>query len=78
MIYLIVCGAGIVLGLFLGFSFRSIMILVAGGVISLVADFVFHDSGLANIVSYICGAIAFYFFLDFNILQVDWVRINDE
>ncbi len=63
MIYLIVYGAGIVLGFFLGFSFTSIMILVTGGIISLVADFVFHDSGLASIVSYVCGAIAFYFFL---------------
>ncbi len=52
MIYLIVYGALIVLGLFLEFSFTGVMILVAGGIISLFVDFVLHDSGLANIVSY--------------------------
>ncbi len=63
MIYLIVYGAFIVLGLFLRFSFTGVMILVAGGIISLIADFALHDSGLANIISYIVGSIAFYFFI---------------
>lgn len=64
MLYLIVYAALIFLMLFMGFSFQGVMILLAGSVISLVADFIFHDKGFANICSYVVGGVAFYFFIN--------------
>ena len=53
----------ILLGLFLGFSLQGLGILVLGAIISSIAQFVFNDPGLANIVAYISVAITVYIFI---------------
>lgn len=63
MIYLIIYGGAILLGLFFGFSLKGILIACLGGAASLIADFVFKDRATANIISYVVGAIATYFFI---------------
>jgi hypothetical protein len=63
MIFILIYLGLIFFGFFFGFSFKGILILILGGVASSIANFVFNDVGTANIISYIAGAIAFYFFI---------------
>jgi len=61
--FIVVYAALLFFGLFLGFSFKAMMIWILGSLISLIAKFVFNNVVLANAVSYVAGAIAFCLFI---------------
>jgi hypothetical protein len=63
-IYIIIYGLFLMIGLFVGLSFGGLMVLILGGVISVIAAGILNQPMMANVVSFICGAIAFYIFIN--------------
>ncbi|MEW6008847.1 MAG: hypothetical protein AB1629_04350 [Candidatus Omnitrophota bacterium] len=62
--FLLIYGVGLLLGLFLRFSFQGMMILIAGDIItSFIAAFL-RNQALAMITTFICGIVCLYFFIE--------------